>query len=111
MTSPVDSRDEFSTDEDVHSPKIKKCTAQVSRLPFSVEALMSDKRPHQQPAGTISATENGSYSLSNSRETNCPEEFSQHFVPAAPAKSDSSEREDCASWMSRVKLSSPTGKC
>ncbi|XP_069027695.1 homeobox protein MSX-2-like [Embiotoca jacksoni] len=38
MSAPGDSRDEFSTDEDV----LKRRTAQVSSLPFSVEALMSD---------------------------------------------------------------------
>ncbi|XP_071759593.1 homeobox protein MSH-D-like [Centroberyx gerrardi] len=103
MASPADCRDEFSTDEDVHPPRLKKRAAQVSCLPFSVEALMSDRRPHAGTDGTTAATAKGNYSLNN-KEVRRPDEFSQHFVPV---KSEPSDRGDCASWISRVKLSTP----
>ncbi|XP_044062290.1 homeobox protein MSX-2-like [Siniperca chuatsi] len=99
MPYPGDWRDEFSTDEDVQPPRLTKRTAQVSCLPFSVEALMSDRRP-------LSATDRkyGNYSISDD-QAHRPDEFSQHLVSI---KSEPSERADCASWISSpVKMSTP----
>nr|XP_019934664.1 PREDICTED: homeobox protein MSX-2-like [Paralichthys olivaceus] len=45
MSSPEDWRGEFPTVEAEQPPRLKRCGAQVSCLPFSVEALMSDRKP------------------------------------------------------------------
>ncbi|XP_045887391.1 homeobox protein MSX-2-like [Micropterus dolomieu] len=97
MSSPGDWRDEFSADED--ELRLKKRTAQVSCLPFSVEALMSDRRP-------LSATdrEEGDDSCMDD-QAHSPDEFSQQI---RSIKSEPSERGDCASWISSpIKMSSP----
>lgn len=102
MSSLGDWRDESSTDEDVQPPRLKKRTAQVSRLPFSVEALMSDTRP-------LNATDRkeGNYSL-NDDQAHRPDEFSQQLVSI---KSEPSEPGDCASWISSpIKVSTPPRK-
>ena len=128
-SSPVD--DGFSTDEDVAAsarsppppPQLKK--TQVCFLPFSVEALMSDKRRPAAAAAVVAAgvggaailaTQKGNYDqlLDGGRIiTHCAD------VPAALVKSESSSSSsperasagDCASsWMSRVKMSSPPRK-
>lgn len=102
MSSPGDWRDEFSADEDELPPRLKKRTAQVSCLPFSVEALMSDRRP-------LSATdrEEGDDSCMDD-QAHSPDEFSQQI---RSIKSEPSERGDCASWISSpIKMSSPARK-
>ncbi|XP_070769612.1 homeobox protein MSH-D-like [Enoplosus armatus] len=99
MSSPGDWRDEVSTDEDAQPSRLKRRTAQVSCLPFSVEALMSDRRP-------LNATERkeGHYSLKDD-QTHRPDVFSQQLVSI---KSEPSERGDCASWISSpIKTSTP----
>ncbi|XP_067454940.1 homeobox protein MSX-2-like [Thunnus thynnus] len=99
MFSPGDWRDECSTDEDVQAPRLKRRTAQVSCLPFSVEALMSDTRP-------LAATDrqNGNKSL-NDDQVQRPDEISQQLVSI---KTEPSEQGDCASWISSpIKLSTP----
>uniref|UniRef100_A0A4W6CTC7 Muscle segment homeobox 2a n=1 Tax=Lates calcarifer TaxID=8187 RepID=A0A4W6CTC7_LATCA len=97
MSSPGDWRDELSTDEDVHPPRLKKRTAQVSCLPFSVEALMSDRRP-------LNAMDEEKGDL-NDDQANRPDEFSHLLVPV---KSEPSEQGDSASWISSpIKMSTP----
>ncbi|XP_008277774.1 homeobox protein MSX-2 [Stegastes partitus] len=99
MSAPGDSRDEFSTDEDVEPARQKTRTAQVSRLPFSVEALMSDRRP-------LAATdrEEGSYDLDDDG-AHRSEEFSQQVVSI---KSEPSEQGESPSWISScIKMSTP----
>ncbi|XP_053179517.1 homeobox protein MSX-2-like [Scomber japonicus] len=99
MSSPGDCRDECSTDEDVQGPRLKRRTAQVSCLPFSVEALMSDTRP-------LAATDrpNGNNSLNNDQAQRL-DEISQQLVSI---KSEPSEQGDCSSWISGpIKLSTP----
>ncbi|XP_041800283.1 homeobox protein MSX-2-like [Chelmon rostratus] len=94
MASPGDRRD-----GGVQPPRLKKRLAQVSCLPFSVEALMSDRRP-------LKATDRreGSYTVTD-HQAHRPEEFTRHLVPI---KSEPSERGDCASWIpSPVKMSTP----
>ncbi|XP_029298226.1 homeobox protein MSX-2-like [Cottoperca gobio] len=96
MPSPGDWRDEFSTDEDVQPPRPMKRAAQVCCLPFSVEALMSDRRP-------LDATDRN-----NANHSHRPDEFPQHLVSI---KSEPSELEDCASWISSpIKMSTPPRK-
>lgn len=111
MDSPLNTREYgFSADEDVLTKlqQPNERTALVSLLPFSVEALMSDLRPQKEvlrrQSGTIIVTSKGHYSSCNSKESLNLEGFPQ-IVPTSPVKSETSEREDCASWMSRVKLS------
>lgn len=103
MASSADCRDDSSAHEDGRPPLLKKRTEQVSCLPFSVEALMSDKRPCERLDG---AAVRGNYSF-KSEEKRGAEEFSQHFVPV---KSEPTDRGDCASWISHVTLSTPPRK-
>ncbi|XP_040904117.1 homeobox protein MSX-2-like [Toxotes jaculatrix] len=99
MSSPGDWRDEFSTDEDVQPPpRLKKRTAQVSCLPFSVEALMSDRRPQNGMD-----RENGNKAL-NDDQANRPDEFPQQLLSI---KSEPSEQGDGASWISSPIMSTP----
>ncbi|XP_033977279.1 homeobox protein MSX-2-like [Trematomus bernacchii] len=90
MPSPGDRRDRCATDEEK-----KKRAEQVSRLPFSVDALMSDTRP-------LHATDRKPRNHSHR-----PEEFPQHLVGLS-MKSEPSGREDCVSWIpSPIKMSTP----
>ncbi|XP_022057407.2 homeobox protein MSX-2-like [Acanthochromis polyacanthus] len=100
MSARGDSRDEFSTDEDVESTRQKKRTAQVSSLPFSVEALMSDRRPLAATPG-----QEGSYDLDED-EAHRSDEFSQQLVSI---KSELSEPGGGSpSWISScIKMSTP----
>ncbi|KAM3867060.1 homeobox protein MSH-D-like [Diretmus argenteus] len=109
-SSPAGWRDETSTDEDAQQPQqqqqqLKQRAVQVSRLPFSVDALMSDTRPRAGPAdGAVraaAAAAKGNYSLNNKPAPGSAE-FPQH-VGAVKAEPPG----DCESWMSRVKLSTP----
>ncbi|XP_028445601.1 homeobox protein MSX-2-like [Perca flavescens] len=95
LHSPGDCRDEFSTDEDVEAPRPEKRAAQVSRLPFSVDALMSDRRP---------LTADGKSSLHDERPHR-PDVFSRQLVSI---KSEPLERGGRASWMSSpIEMSTP----
>ncbi|XP_068449704.1 homeobox protein MSX-2-like [Clinocottus analis] len=95
MSSPGDWREELSTDEDVQPPRAESRAAQVSRLPFSVEALMSDTKPLN-----VTDRQDGSHSLSDE-----PGDLSQQLVSI---KSEPSERGGCASWRSSpIKMSAP----
>ncbi|KAM7389518.1 hypothetical protein PAMP_023491 [Pampus punctatissimus] len=97
MSSPGDWRDEGSTDEDAQPPRLKRRSPQVSRLPFSVEALMSDTRP-------LAATDrqNGDNSLN---DDDVDDEISKQLVSI---KSEPSEQGDCASWISgSIKIATP----
>ncbi|XP_049897541.1 homeobox protein MSX-2-like [Epinephelus moara] len=99
MPSPGDWRDECSTDEDVQAPRPRKRAAQVSCLPFSVEALMSDRR-------SLNATDriDGKRPL-NDDQAHRPDLFSQQLVSIKP---EPSERGDCASWISSpIKMTAP----
>ncbi|XP_075960035.1 homeobox protein MSX-2-like [Anarhichas minor] len=98
MSSPGD---ELSTDEEVQPPRTQNRAAQVSCLPFSVEALMSDKKPQ-----IVTDSKDGSRSLND--EARRPDDLSQQLVSI---KSEPSERGGCASWMSSpIKMSAPPRK-
>ncbi|XP_047441331.1 homeobox protein MSX-2-like [Mugil cephalus] len=103
MSASGDSRDEFSADEDVQRSRARKRAAQVSScLPFSVEALMSDRGP-------LAATErpNGNDDLDED-EARKPDEFNQRV---ASVKSESSEPEESPSWTSgSINISTPPGQ-
>ncbi|XP_059202586.1 homeobox protein MSX-2-like [Centropristis striata] len=95
MPSPGDWRDEFLSDEDLQAARPKRRTAQVSCLPFSVEALMSDRRPLRK---------DGLHSLDDN-QTHRPVEFSNQLSSIKP---EPSERGVCASWISSpIKMSTP----
>ncbi|XP_071313409.1 homeobox protein MSX-2-like [Trachinotus anak] len=99
MHSPGDWRDEFSADEDVRPARPRRRTAQVSRLPFSVEALMSDRTPLNALDG-----EKGNDAL-NDEQAKRPDEFPQQLLSI---KSEPSEQGDGVSWITRpIMLSTP----
>lgn len=88
-----DRRDRYATDEEKN-----KRAEQVLRLPFSVDALMSDTRP-------LHATDRKPRNHSHR-----PEEFPQHLVGLS-RKSEPSGRGDCVSWIpSPIKMSTPQRK-
>ncbi|XP_062333105.1 homeobox protein MSX-2-like [Osmerus eperlanus] len=107
MGSPLNTKGAFAVDEDVQTklPQPNERIAQVSPLPFSVEALMSDSRPQKEVVrhqggkipseGNYSCNSKESYSLEGSHS------------PTSSVKSETVFG-DCASWMSRVKLSPPS---
>ena len=93
MPSPGDRRDRYATDEEKN-----KRAEQVLRLPFSVDALMSDTRP-------LHATDRTPRNHSHR-----PEEFPQHLVGLS-MKSEPSGRGDPVSWIpSPIKMSTPQRK-
>ncbi|KAI3351914.1 hypothetical protein L3Q82_020741 [Scortum barcoo] len=97
MSFPGDWRDESSTDEDARPPppRLRRRTAQVSRLPFSVEALMSDRQTDR---------DEGRDSVSR-RQDSRPDELCRQL---ASIKSEPPEPGDCASWRSsHIKMSTP----
>ncbi|XP_029368528.1 homeobox protein MSX-2-like [Echeneis naucrates] len=101
MFSPGDWRDEFPPDEDAPAPRPKRRKAQVSSLPFSVEALMSDRRPLDARAGE---RENGSDDF-NHNPMKRPDDFPPQLVSI---KSEPSEPADCAPRISRpMRTSTP----
>ncbi|CAB1426310.1 unnamed protein product [Pleuronectes platessa] len=95
MSSPEDWRDGFPTVEAEQPPRLRRCGAQVSRLPFSVEALMSDRKPSDRAKRHDALSEHQEIGP----------EFRQHLVSV---KSEPSEAGDGASWISSsMKMSSP----
>ncbi|MBN3302522.1 homeobox protein MSH-D [Amia ocellicauda] len=111
MSSPASPKDSFSSDEDIRSESMaKERKVQVSSLPFSVDALMADRKTHVQCPPTSEGTMLGNprthSSLSISRDTYSPEEFPKHFVPTSPVKSDT-DPEDCAPWVTGSRFSPP----
>ncbi|KAF3693707.1 Homeobox protein MSX-2 Homeobox protein Hox-8 [Channa argus] len=90
MFFPGEGRDEFPADKDVEPLRLKKRTAQVSRLPFSVSELMSVRR---RPSGT--EREKGGNAFSGDSGPR-PHEISQQL---AVIKSEP-EEVDSASWKS-----------
>lgn len=98
MPHPRDCRDGISAEEDVKPTRLKKHTAQVSCLPFSVEALMSDRRPRN-----ATGRNEGNYFLAHHKS------FSQHL---ASIKSEPPEQGDCMSLIpSPTKMSTSFRKC
>ncbi|XP_068182278.1 homeobox protein MSX-2-like [Antennarius striatus] len=71
------------TDEDVRPPLMKKRTTQVARLPFSVEALMSDRRPRN----VSDRRKNDNFRINDQEQR--PKEFIQQRVSI---KSEPKER-------------------
>ncbi|XP_006631892.1 homeobox protein MSH-D [Lepisosteus oculatus] len=113
MSSPASSKDSCSSDEDIQ-PDIqpaKERKVQVSTLPFSVEALMADRKTHSEfppkSEDTVLGTPRTHNSLSIPRDTYSPEEFPKHFVPTSPVKSETSEQEECAPWVTSSRFSPP----
>ncbi|XP_030621335.1 homeobox protein MSH-A [Chanos chanos] len=113
MTSAF-SKDNLTFDEDVRSrSSSKEHAVLVSNLPFSVEALMSDRRTNT----IIENTREKMDALKCISSRDCPlaifqtprnlENFSK-LLPSSPVKSESSDQDDCASWVTRSKLSPPT---
>lgn len=86
MSSFGDGRHVFSPDVYVHLKKqLKKHTVQVSRLPFSVEALMSDSKPREP-----SESHEGTESLKEDEQQSVVETPHQLL----PVKSELMEREN-----------------
>ncbi|XP_034454279.1 homeobox protein MSX-2-like [Hippoglossus hippoglossus] len=95
MSSPEDWRGEFPTVEAEQPPRLKRCGAQVSCLPFSVEALMSDRKPSDRDKRNDAFNE----------DQEIGPEFHQHLVSV---KSEPSEKGDGASWISSpINMSTP----
>lgn len=91
MSSPGDWRDESSTDE-----------AQVSCLPFSVDALMSDRRPPRATDRKLRI-----YSVAEQR-AHRTDEFTKQLVSI---KTEPAEGADCAPWIPRnVMMATPASK-
>ncbi|XP_070693424.1 homeobox protein MSX-2-like [Pempheris klunzingeri] len=94
MCSPGDCRDGFSADEDAQPPRLKGRAAQVSCLPFSVDALMRDRRP-------LTGTDRKEGDESVDGDQKDPHRL-------VSIKSEPSERVICASWKpSPIKMSTP----
>ncbi|XP_061104863.1 homeobox protein MSH-D isoform X1 [Conger conger] len=100
MSSPISSKDSCSSDEDIRLESTPKDRA--SRLPFSVEALMSDRKPDSEftgkTAGTLMCASRTHNYVYFSRDGHSLEGFPKHFVPTSPVKSEASEPEDSAPW-------------
>ncbi|CAL8332588.1 unnamed protein product [Gadus morhua 'NCC'] len=102
MTSQIDSKYVFP--EDVRPQPLNNFTTQETCLPFSVEALISDKSPRIRP-GNVDTTRKGCYSTKiRSPASN---ELPQRVVRDAPVKSQSLERGDCTPWMTRSEIPTP----
>ncbi|XP_064205983.1 homeobox protein MSH-D isoform X2 [Anguilla rostrata] len=85
MSSPISSKDSCSSDEDIRLESTPKDRA--SRLPFSVEALMSDRKPDREFTGKTAGTESRTHSyVYFSRDTHSLEGFPKHFVPTSPGQ-------------------------
>lgn len=76
---------------------------------------MSDRKAQSEFAeksdGTLLGIPRSQGSLPMSRDSYSPEGFSKHFVPASPVKSEASEHEDCAPWVTNSGFSPPPRKC
>ncbi|XP_061092469.1 homeobox protein MSX-2-like [Conger conger] len=108
MSSPLS-----SSDEDLQSqPVTKERKIQVSSLPFSVEALMSDRRTRcdftGKPEGALFGTPRTHTCLSISRDSCNSEEFPQHFVPTSPVKPEASEQDESVLWVNSQSFSPTT---
>ncbi|XP_030223289.1 homeobox protein MSX-2-like isoform X1 [Gadus morhua] len=102
MTSQIDSKYVFP--EDVRPQPLNNFTTQETCLPFSVEALISDKSPRIRP-GNVDTTRKGCYPTKiRSPASN---ELPQRVVRDAPVKSQSLERGDCTPWMTRSEIPTP----
>ncbi|KAJ8408838.1 hypothetical protein AAFF_G00246560 [Aldrovandia affinis] len=101
MSSPISSKDSCSSDEDIRPELMPR--DRVSLLPFSVEALMSDRKPDSEFTGKTAGTFLGASRTHNyvyfPRDSHSPEGFPKHFVPTSPVKSEASEAEDGAPWV------------
>ncbi|KAG5853505.1 homeobox protein MSX-2-like [Anguilla anguilla] len=107
MASPVSSKDSISSDEDVRpQPVAKERKIQVSSLPFSVEALMSDRNTRcdftGKTEGTLTGTPRTHAGLSISRDSYSPEGF-----PMSPVKSEASEQDESVPWVTSQSFSPP----
>ncbi|KAJ8332453.1 hypothetical protein SKAU_G00426260 [Synaphobranchus kaupii] len=110
MASPISSKESLSSDEDVRpQPVTKERKIQVSILPFSVEALMSDRKTRcdftGKTEGTLLGTHRTHASLSMSRDSYSPEGFPTHFVPTSPVKSEASEQDESVPWVTSQSIS------
>lgn len=109
MYSGVIMRDYSSSDEDNQSPKPAKRTTEdrktpvTSCHPFSVEAIMSGRktqsefRPDRVSVVTFSKSHDSSYLCRDAHSP--PEGCRKHLIPPSPVKSESSEPDECASWL------------
>uniref|UniRef100_A0A671Z2N8 Muscle segment homeobox 2a n=1 Tax=Sparus aurata TaxID=8175 RepID=A0A671Z2N8_SPAAU len=103
MSSPGDWREESSTDEEVQPPRLRNRAAQVSCLPFSVDALMSDRRP---PSATDRKLR--IYSVAD-QQAHKTDGLTKQLVSI---KTEPVEGADCASWIPRnVMMTTPTTVC
>lgn len=90
--------------------------------PFSVEALMSGRKTHSRSGesacftpkeSSVALSPTGFNSLYVSRETCTPPGGSQKSLtaaPSSPVKSETSESEDCASWVTTSAFSTQPRK-
>ncbi|KAL0973800.1 hypothetical protein UPYG_G00211310 [Umbra pygmaea] len=101
MICPVDSKDGFKTNENTQSSARLEDRETVSHLPFSVEAILSDRRTDSdlttRPIGTIIRSSMWNYTISVSST----EGFSNNM---SKGRSEPSEHRDLASWKSPSKL-------
>ncbi|XP_054454090.1 homeobox protein MSX-2-like [Anoplopoma fimbria] len=99
MSPPGGCRNESSSDEDAQPPRSKDPVAQVSFLPFSVEALMSDTKPLN-----VTDRKDGDQCWTD-EHAHRPGDLSRQLVSIKP---EPSERGRCASWRSSpIKMSAP----
>ncbi|XP_038595810.1 homeobox protein MSX-2 [Tachyglossus aculeatus] len=102
MTSPPNARDSVSSDEDPPSSKAEDRPVKVSSLPFSVEALMSDKKPVREVSPPLPGGDGAG--LGPSRPGPGSGRLPQ-TPAAASVKSENSE--DGAPWMQEAARYSP----
>ncbi|KAK6475787.1 homeobox protein MSX-2-like [Huso huso] len=111
MSSPRSLKDSCSSYEDESRPEFteKDGKVQVSCLPFSVEALMADRKTRtdivSKSEGNVMSTSRTRHSSSISRESYSPDGFPKAFVPTSPVKSETSE--DCATWVTNSRFTPP----
>ncbi|XP_030595894.1 homeobox protein MSX-2-like [Archocentrus centrarchus] len=99
MSASGDLRNEFSTEEDAESAQLKGRMAQVSCLPFSVEALMSETKPL-----AVTDREKGNYDLKED-DAHRMDECTQNLISV---KSEPLEQREFPSWISNsIKISAP----
>ncbi|XP_062309796.1 homeobox protein MSX-2-like [Osmerus eperlanus] len=109
MYSRASVRDFSSSDEDSQDPEAAERTTENSKTPvtshhpFSVEALMSGRKTHCEfrPDHVSVVTFSKARESSNLfRDTySPPESLGKRFTPPSPVKSESSEADDCTSWL------------
>ncbi|XP_041742517.1 homeobox protein MSX-2-like [Coregonus clupeaformis] len=119
MSTHVSWTDSSSSEEDSRPERERTMDDRKTQVtkhhhPFSVEAIMSGRNTHSEFTSksdnvsvvTFSKTQNSPFLC---RETYSPPEgIRKHFVPPSPVKSESSEPDDCAPWVTSPRFSAQT---